>query len=94
MGFGFRKSFKLVPGVRINVSKRGAGASLGGKGFTHSIGPGGRRTTISAPGTGVSYSVQHKRSRGGNEIVDAIRGIIVLIGFVIFVVIGVMALFK
>jgi hypothetical protein len=62
MGFRFRKSFRVAPGVRLNVSKRGAGVSLGGKGFTHSIGPSGRRTTISAPGTGVSYSVDHKRS--------------------------------
>jgi hypothetical protein len=94
MGFRFRKSFRLGLGVRLNVSKRGAGVSLGGKGFTHSIGPSGRRTTISAPGTGVSYSVDHKRSQGSSEIANAIIGVIILLGFLAFVVIGVGALFR
>ncbi len=31
MGFIFRKSFKVAPGVRLNVSKRGMGVSVGGK---------------------------------------------------------------
>jgi hypothetical protein len=29
---------------------------FGGKGFRYSIGPVGRRTTISIPGTGLSYA--------------------------------------
>jgi hypothetical protein len=94
MGFGFRKSFRIAPGVRLNVSKRGAGVSLGGKGFTHSIGPGGRRTTVSAPGTGLSYTVQHKRGQGSNEIANAIIGVIALLVFVAFVVIGLGELFR
>jgi hypothetical protein len=32
MGFRMRKSIKLAPGVRLNVSKRGVGASIGGGG--------------------------------------------------------------
>lgn len=31
MGFIFRKSFKVAPGVRLNVSKRGMGVAVGGK---------------------------------------------------------------
>ena len=31
MGFVFRKSFKVAPGVRLNVSKRGMGVSVGGR---------------------------------------------------------------
>jgi hypothetical protein len=34
MGFRIRKSFKLFPGVKINVSKKGLGVSAGVKGFT------------------------------------------------------------
>lgn len=34
MGRGFRRSFKIAPGVRINVSKRGVSTSVGVKGFT------------------------------------------------------------
>ncbi|WLR50073.1 DUF4236 domain-containing protein [Bacillus tianshenii] len=57
MGFGFRKSIKIAPGVKMNVGKKGVGVSVGGKGFRHSINSSGRsRTTLSIPGTGVSYS--------------------------------------
>ncbi|MFM0300251.1 DUF4236 domain-containing protein [Paraburkholderia sediminicola] len=35
MGWGFRKSIKIAPGIRINLSKSGISASLGGKGFTY-----------------------------------------------------------
>ena len=31
MGFVFRKSFKVAPGVRLNVSKKGMGVSVGGR---------------------------------------------------------------
>lgn len=33
MGFRIRKSFKLFPGVKVNVSKKGLGLSAGVKGF-------------------------------------------------------------
>lgn len=32
MAIGFRKSFKVLPGVRVTLSKRGASASAGPKG--------------------------------------------------------------
>lgn len=56
MGMRFRKSINLGGGARLNLSKSGIGASVGGKGFrvTKKAG-GGTRTTISAPGTGISY---------------------------------------
>lgn len=55
MGFRFRKSFKVAPGVRLNVSKRGAGVSGGVKGARVSVGPGGTRGTVGIPGSGLSY---------------------------------------
>lgn len=33
MSFGFRKSFKLVPGVRVNVGRRSTGISVGPRGL-------------------------------------------------------------
>jgi hypothetical protein len=56
MGFRFRKSVKIGPGVRLNFSKKGTGISFGGKGFRYSISSSGRHTrTISVPGTGMSW---------------------------------------
>lgn len=81
MGFGFRKSFKLAPGLKVNLSKRGAGVSLGGKGLTHSIGASGRRTTVSASGTGLSYTTTHKGSRRTEQRSGSgIFGTLVLLG--------------
>jgi Protein of unknown function (DUF4236) len=51
MGSGFRKLFQLGPGLRVNLSRRGAGLSPSVKGFIHSLGLGRRRTPISASGT-------------------------------------------
>lgn len=55
MGLRYRKSIKLGP-MRINLSKSGIGWSVGVKGarFTKKAN-GGYRTTMSVPGTGVSY---------------------------------------
>jgi hypothetical protein len=55
MGFRFRRSIKLFPGMRLNLSKRGIGASVGFTGLHVSSGPSGSRVTTSIPGTGVSF---------------------------------------
>ena len=50
MGFRMRKSFKVAPGVRLNVSKSGFGASVGGKGGRYSVHSSGRRTVSAGSG--------------------------------------------
>jgi uncharacterized protein DUF4236 len=64
MGWRFHKSVKIAPGVRLNLSKRGPGLSFGGRGMRYSVGPGGRRTTVGIPGTGLSYVKQTGTRRG------------------------------
>lgn len=56
MGIRFRKSVKIMPGVRMNFSKSGVSTSIGGPGATVNIGAKGTRQTIGIPGTGISYS--------------------------------------
>ncbi len=56
MGFRFRKSIRLFPGVRINLSKGGVSASVGRPGATINIGRKGVRGTVGLPGSGLSYS--------------------------------------
>jgi hypothetical protein len=43
MGFGFRKPKSILPGLRLNFSKRGVGVSAGGRGATVSRGATGRK---------------------------------------------------
>lgn len=64
MGFRFRKSFKVAPGVNLNLGKKSAGVSIGSKGFRTSFSSNGRKTTsVGIPGTGLSYV----SSSGGNS---------------------------
>jgi Protein of unknown function (DUF4236) len=65
MGFRMRKSIKVAPGVRVNVSKGGVGASVGGKGGRASVHSSGRRT-VSA-GSGVIPGVYYQKSVSGQE---------------------------
>ncbi|MGM0867394.1 MAG: DUF4236 domain-containing protein [Bacillota bacterium] len=56
MGLRFRKSFKVAPGIRMNVGKKGVGMSVGGKGLRMSSSSRGVSVGASIPGTGISYS--------------------------------------
>lgn len=62
MGLRIRKTLRLLPGVRINLSKSGASISVGGKGATVNIGAKGTRGTVGLPGSGLSYSRYERRS--------------------------------
>lgn len=57
MGLRFRKSIKLAPGVKLNLGKKSAGISVGGKyGGMSFNSRSGSRARVSIPGTGISYS--------------------------------------
>ena len=56
MGWRFRSSFKVAPGIRVNLGKRGASLSIGRPGATLNLGTRGARATLGIPGTGISYS--------------------------------------
>lgn len=58
MGFRFRRSVRITPGIRINFSKSGLSYSFGGRGATVNVGPKGTRATYGIPGTGLTYSEQ------------------------------------
>lgn len=43
MGLRFRKSFKIAPGVRLNLNKKSTSVTFGGKGFHHTISSTGKK---------------------------------------------------
>jgi hypothetical protein len=63
MGFRFRRSVKLFPGLRLNFGKHGISASIGVRGAQVTYGPTGTRTTVGLPGTGLSYTHLEKPHR-------------------------------
>lgn len=84
----FRKSVKVMPGVRLNFSKSGVSTSIGGRGGTVNLSRRGVRSTASIPGTGLSWSsksgwAEDRRSNPIEEVdnlrraaLEAISGIV------------------
>ena len=66
MGFRFRQSVRLLPGVRLNLSKTGPSLSVGGRGLSLNLGKKGTRTTVGLPGSGMSYS-SYRPYKGAND---------------------------
>lgn len=61
MGIRARKTFKAGP-VRMTVSKSGVSTSVGVKGVrVGKMANGKTRTTVSVPGTGISYVTESKK---------------------------------
>jgi hypothetical protein len=77
MGFRFQKRISILPGLRINLSKSGASASVGPRGADVNIGAGGITTNAGLPGTGLSY-----RSRLGTH--GSWLGVVLLVGALAF----------
>ena len=65
MGFRFRKRFKIIPGIWLNLSKSGVSTSIGGKGVTVNLGHDKTKTTVGIPGTGIGYSETERHDIDG-----------------------------
>ena len=62
MGFRFRKSIKLLPGVKLNITKKGVSSvSFGKRGSMLNINKNGAKITFGIPGTGLSYQTKRKK---------------------------------
>ncbi|HEY6584876.1 MAG TPA: DUF4236 domain-containing protein [Gaiellaceae bacterium] len=55
MGWRFRKRKRLMPGVTLNLGKRGGSLSLGRRGASVNVGRRRQTATVSVLGTGLSY---------------------------------------
>lgn len=66
MSWRFRKSFSVIPGLRLNLSKSGLSATVGGAPFSLNVSQRGLYGTASLPGSGLSY-----RTRLDHPVVPA-----------------------
>jgi hypothetical protein len=53
MSWRFRKTFKVLPGIKLNLTARGLSATLGAAPFSVNVGPRGIYRNVSIPGTGI-----------------------------------------
>lgn len=78
MGIRFRKTLKIAPGVKVNISKSGPSLTLGPQGFTTTVGKQGVYQNIGLPGSGLSarfkvfgFSGSSKKSGGTSSAGDS-----------------------
>lgn len=64
MGFRFRRTFKIIPGVRLNLSRSGPSVSLGPRGLHYTLGLKGSRVTAGIPGSGLFWTKYQSYSPG------------------------------
>jgi hypothetical protein len=69
-GLRFQKRLRVLPGVRINLSKSGASASIGPRGADVNIGSRGITTNAGIPGTGLSY--RSKVGKTGSGLIGVV----------------------
>lgn len=55
MGFRFRRSVRIAPGLRVNFGKKGMSLSAGRRGATVTFGKNGVYGNVGIPGSGLSY---------------------------------------
>lgn len=67
MPIRFRRTFKIFPGVKINVSKGGISVSVGPKGATLNFSKRGVKQTLGIPGSGLSESSYLSKNDDGDE---------------------------
>lgn len=74
MGWRYRKTAAFGP-FRMTMSKRGVGYSVGAGGFRTGVRANGRQySSVSIPGTGLSYSQTHGGAKTGCLWIAALAG--------------------
>jgi hypothetical protein len=63
----FRKSIKIAPGIKLNLSKSGISTTIGGRGVSVNVGSKGTCLNTGIPGTGLSGRVRIKEYNTGNR---------------------------
>jgi hypothetical protein len=53
MPLRFWRRIRIIPGLRMNLSRSGVSLSVGRKGMWYTAGPRGQRATLGLPGTGL-----------------------------------------
>lgn len=68
MGLRFRKSFKVAPGVKVNLNKKSTSVTFGGKGVHKTCSSSGKKTTsVGIPGTGAYYTTSSGGGSGSKK---------------------------
>lgn len=62
MGFRFYRRVNILPGVSLNLGKKGASVSVGPRGAKMTFGSRGVKSSVGIPGTGIRYETPYSKS--------------------------------
>lgn len=75
MGWRYRKSINIFPGVKLNINKKSVGVTFGGKGhITLSI-KGDKTSSVGIPGTGLYYTDSIRKKKKEENIKSNLKTI-------------------
>ena len=78
---------RIVPGLRMNLSKSGVSVSVGRRGAWYTAGRRGQRVTVGAPGTGLFWTekLEPRRtaSQAGRQWLGVFIAIAAIVGLVL-----------
>ena len=69
MSLRFQKRIKVMPGVRLNISKSGVSTSIGRRGASVTVGKRGLYGNVGVPGSGLSYRTKIDKKTGQRLLV-------------------------
>ena len=70
MALRINRRFGIIPGLRLNLGKRGVSVSVGTKGAWLTAGTKGVHTSVGVPGTGVYWTEQASWPQGTTRPAD------------------------
>lgn len=79
MSFRFRRSVPLLPGIKLNIGKKGASVSVGPRGAKVTVGTKEATGTLGLPGSGLFLSKHHSwtgKSLHSREAPESVRAVI------------------
>ncbi|MEB3236930.1 MAG: DUF4236 domain-containing protein [Candidatus Sericytochromatia bacterium] len=83
MGWRFRKSVRLLPGISLNLGMGRPSLSFGRRGARVTVDEEGVRTSLGVPGTGVSWSTRSAWKSGQRRQGGAMRLTFVLLALAV-----------
>jgi hypothetical protein len=82
VSFRFYRRVRLLPGLRVNLSRGGPSISVGTRGAWYTVGPRGRRVTVGLPGSGIYWTEQAPPApwiHGGHRLAFIIVAVVALL---------------
>ena len=75
----FTRRIRIVPGITLNLTRRGVSTSVGPRGFRTTFGRRGVRQTIGLPGSGLFATKFTRYQRGATESAPQLLPALILI---------------